>query len=106
MGFASRESGVRPMAKSPVVKSQSLTRATYRRIRLVQSCLGYDSPLLPLPDGEREDEDEGWAAAWTRKQALDAIVKETRELIEELDGSIGVEEDDGILVDANQFLAI
>jgi hypothetical protein len=102
----SRENGGRVLAKSPVVKSPSLVRATYRRIRLVQSCMGFDTLLLPLPDDEREEEDEGWAAAWTGKQALDAIVKETRELMEEFEEFARIEDDDGILVDPNQSLAI
>ncbi|KAG1823370.1 uncharacterized protein BJ212DRAFT_1476259 [Suillus subaureus] len=89
---ASSSEDVRMLTMSTVVKTTSLVHATYRRIRLVQACMGYDL-LLPLPvaferhmpasesavtmddtiglgghlEGERK---------WTIKQAVDALVNE------------------------------
>ncbi|KAG1862719.1 hypothetical protein DFJ58DRAFT_869677, partial [Suillus subalutaceus] len=94
---ASSSEDVRMLTMSTVVKTTSLVRATYRRIRLVQACMGYDL-LLPLPaaferhmpatseitgtmdgtiglgghlEGERK---------WTIKQAVDALVDEMHDL--------------------------
>ncbi|KAG2069190.1 hypothetical protein BDR04DRAFT_721913 [Suillus decipiens] len=98
---ASSSEDVRMLTMSTVVKTASLVHATYRRIRLVQACMGYDL-LLPLPaaferhipttfestgtmddtnglggylDGERK---------WTIKQAIDALVNEMHDLELEL----------------------
>ena len=93
------------LGRYPFVRSPSLVRATYRRIRLVQSCLGYDI-LVPLPEGEPDGGMEHLATSWTRKQALDAIVQETQELVEEFREFVPLENQDGVLVDPNLSLAI
>jgi hypothetical protein len=94
---ASSSEDVRMLMMSTVVKTTSLVHATYRRIRYVQACMGYDL-LLPLPaaferhmpatsestgtiddmiglggrlEGERK---------WTIKQAVDALVNEIHDL--------------------------
>lgn len=87
------------LTMSMVVKTTSLMRATYRRIRLVQACMGYNL-LLPLPaafeshmpaafestgtvddtiglGGHLEEEGE---RKWTIKQAVDALVDEMHDL--------------------------
>ena len=67
------------------IKSLVLVQATYRRIRAVQRYIGYE-PLLPMPPhSHRMDADDGFPKTWTRKQALDAILRETRELSEEFE---------------------
>jgi hypothetical protein len=68
------------------IKSLTLVRATYKRIRTVQRYMGYE-PLLPIPNGYEMDLDEVFPTAWTRQQALNAILQETRELIEEFEES-------------------
>ncbi|KAG0706951.1 hypothetical protein DFH29DRAFT_96804 [Suillus ampliporus] len=90
---------VRMLTISTVVKTGSLVRATYRRVRLVQACMGYDL-LLPLPaaferhlpaafesTGTLDDTiglgghlvEEG-ERKWTMKQAVDALVNEMHDL--------------------------
>jgi hypothetical protein len=68
------------------IKSLTLVCATYRRIRTVQRYMGYE-PLLPMPNIHEMNSDEVFPTAWTRKQALDAILQETRQLIEEFEES-------------------
>ncbi|KAI4525071.1 hypothetical protein K525DRAFT_235018 [Schizophyllum commune Loenen D] len=73
-----------------------LVRATYERIRVVQGVLGYDE-VLPMP-GDGEEAPEVQLTTWTRGQALEAIAKETRLLIEEFDETFG---DETVLVDGD-----
>ncbi|KAG2154177.1 uncharacterized protein EDB93DRAFT_1269271 [Suillus bovinus] len=95
---ASSNQDVRMLTMSTVVKTSYLVRATYRRIRLVQACMGYNL-LLPLPaaferhmpaalesTGTMDDtigleghleEEEG---KWTIKQAVDALLDEMHDL--------------------------
>ncbi|KAF5379141.1 hypothetical protein D9615_005965 [Tricholomella constricta] len=94
--------GLDAMAATTKIKSLALVRATYSRIRTVQSCMGYDA-LLPMPLSQEMDVDEVLTATWTRKDALDAIVKETQELLEEFEESDRSLEDEGVLVDGSQF---
>ncbi|KAI0266517.1 hypothetical protein BC834DRAFT_823723 [Gloeopeniophorella convolvens] len=68
------------LTNSTTVKSTTLVRATYRRIRAVQRMMGY-TELLPLPDGAEEDE-EG-VGIWSRGVGLRAIEAETKDLMEE-----------------------
>lgn len=96
---ASSSEDVRMLTMSTVVKTSSLVRATYRRIRLVQVCMGYNV-LLPLPaaferhmpasfesTGTMNDtmglgehlEEEG-ERKWTIKQAVDALLDEMHDL--------------------------
>lgn len=95
--------GVRLLNKTAIIKSEPLVLMTYKRIRLVQTCMGYDS-LLPLPSTESLDVDEDVAStkAWSKKQALQAIVSETRQLMVEFEEPWREVEDDVVLVDADQ----
>ncbi|KAG2143033.1 hypothetical protein DEU56DRAFT_884580 [Suillus clintonianus] len=88
---ASSNEDVRMLTMSTVVKTRSLVRATYHRVRLVQACMGYDL-LLPLPaafDGTGTMDDtiglgghlvEEGEKKWTMKQAVDALVNEMDDL--------------------------
>lgn len=95
---ASSSEDVRMLTMLTVVKTSSLVRATYRRIRLVQVCMGYNL-LLPLPAvferhmpaafestgtmndttglGEHLEEGE---RKWMTKQAVDALLDEMHDL--------------------------
>jgi Protein UNC80 len=90
--------GMDAMATATKIKSLTLVRATYRRIRIVQRYMGYE-PLLPMPHSHEMDADEVFPTSWTRKQALDAILQETRELMEEFEESNGTLQDNAELVD-------
>jgi len=81
-------SDISSITKAVKVKSTSLIRATYRRIRLVQSYMGYHN-LLPLPyhEGMDADIDEVVPSSWTKYQALKAIQNEVNELLNEFDES-------------------
>jgi len=94
---------VRLLNKTATIKSMSLVLATYKRIRLVQTCMGYNN-LLPPPTVESgiDFDDPASTKAWSKKQAMDAIVKETRELMVEFEEPWREVEDDVVLVDADQ----
>ncbi|KAI0947727.1 hypothetical protein AcW1_009415 [Taiwanofungus camphoratus] len=87
-------------AKDALVTSPVLVRTTYRRIRLAQTVLGY-STLLPLGDSaEDEDADDAAVRAWTRKDALEAVLQEVKDLMEEFrEDYTDVGEESGVLVD-------
>ncbi|KAG6334710.1 hypothetical protein ID866_4370 [Astraeus odoratus] len=68
--------------KNATIKSPKLIQATYRRIRLVQASMGYDL-LLPMPAVMEADEEFDTIKAWTKRQAIDALMREMEELIEE-----------------------
>ncbi|KAF8155551.1 hypothetical protein B0H34DRAFT_751522 [Crassisporium funariophilum] len=97
VGSGSGMEGEGPIAKATRIKSLMLIQETYRRIRGVQAFLGY-SLLLPLPGSSGSalqssiDEDAA-LETWTRQQALEAIAKETKELLEEFEQSFGLDED-------------
>jgi hypothetical protein len=95
--------GVRLLNKTATIKSMSLVLATYRRIRLVQACMGYDT-LLPLPSVESGGDFDYPAStkAWSKKQAMDAVVKEMRELMVEFEEPWREVENDVVLMDADQ----
>ncbi|KAG1802270.1 uncharacterized protein HD556DRAFT_1263825 [Suillus plorans] len=77
---ASSSQDVRTLTMSTMVKSSSLVRATYRRIRLVQACMGY-SLLLPLPAAfERHMSAALEKRKWSIKQAVDALLDEMHDL--------------------------
>jgi Protein UNC80 len=84
--FESREKSSLLLLNSTVVKSAVLIRATFRRIRLVQSFLGY-SMLLSYPDGGdpeyTNDEDVTDVSGWTKAEALQSILDETKQLVDE-----------------------
>jgi hypothetical protein len=86
------------VATAAKIKSVTLVRATYRRIRTVQRYMGYE-PLLPTPHSHEMDADEVFPSAWTSKQALDAILQETTELLDEFEESTGMLDDSTMLVD-------
>lgn len=79
---------------STTVKSLSLVRITYRRIRVVQTWMGYDV-LLPFP-GERHYDDPESMTTWTRKQAINEIIRETKEIMEEF---VTAAEEDMVMLD-------
>ncbi|KAL4067040.1 hypothetical protein V8B97DRAFT_2009689 [Scleroderma yunnanense] len=100
---ASPTGTTRMFLKSSTVKSSQLVHATYRRIRLVQASMGYDL-LLPLPAGIETDEEFDAIKAWTKSQAIDALVREMGDLAEEFSQtSEDLEGDDSmVIVDPNE----
>ncbi|KAF9233194.1 hypothetical protein BU15DRAFT_90452 [Melanogaster broomeanus] len=102
---ASPDSTVRIALKGHTIKSSALVRETYKRIRLVQACMGYDL-LLPWPAGMGADvlggEEEGpgldTIKAWTRRHAIGALVKECEELGDEFAESWREFMDDSVVV--------
>ncbi|KAG8883201.1 hypothetical protein FRB97_007023 [Tulasnella sp. 331] len=62
-----------------VVRSPKLVQAAHRRVRVIQSYMGYD----PLPPNETDQYMENDARAWTRSRALKLVVEESRDLLEE-----------------------
>ncbi|KAF8965019.1 hypothetical protein BDZ97DRAFT_1813196 [Flammula alnicola] len=95
-------------AKATRIKSLKLIQETYRRIRGVQAFMGYDL-LLPVPGmginaaSTKDKDDDAAPETWTRPQALAAIVKETKDLLEEFEESFGLDED-SVLVDIDQTM--
>jgi hypothetical protein len=94
---------VRAMRASARVKSLSLVRATYERIRLVMFCMGYEHSLLPPFAGERKLDDID--IIWTKKQALQSVMKEMKDLMEEFNETFLDEDNDTVMVDANQSMS-
>ena len=103
------------LAKEMLVEAPVLVRMTVRRIRIAQAMLGY--PLLPLASVSSIDsmgtgemsmgefpEAEGLVRAWSRAEALEALVQETKDLIDEWreDDDLDIGEDSGILVDLEE----
>ena len=70
------------LSQSVVIKSGSLTRVVFRKIRVVQAYLGYNN-LLPDPDSLSVDDDPVDISGWTRAQILRSIVDETKMLVGE-----------------------
>ncbi|KAJ7468081.1 hypothetical protein FB451DRAFT_1401336 [Mycena latifolia] len=91
---------IRLMAKSTKVRSIVLVQATYRRIRLVQTAMGYDRDLLP----GAESPDEDAVPTWTQAQALDAVVQETKGLMEEFEEAFWNAANDLVVVDPDQSM--
>ncbi|KAK7044859.1 RRM domain-containing protein [Favolaschia claudopus] len=91
---------IRSMAKSTKVRSVVLIQATYRRIRLVQTVFGYDRDLLPGAENPHEE----LMPTWTQAQALDALVQETRGLMEEFEEAFWTAADDLVMVDPDQSM--
>ncbi|KAF8840555.1 hypothetical protein BDN67DRAFT_930122 [Paxillus ammoniavirescens] len=104
---ASPDGIVREVLKGHTIRSPVLAQATYRRIRLVQACMGYDM-LLPWPGGMVGEEGEGQGQgegqgldtikAWTRRHAIEALVKECAELADEFAETWREVEDDSMVV--------
>ncbi|KAJ3562072.1 hypothetical protein NP233_g9804 [Leucocoprinus birnbaumii] len=110
-------SNIRLMGQSTTIKSVALVKATYRRIRSVQTFMGYDT-LLPLPmgnvglgiSGVGMDSEEVSFVTWTKRTALEAILKEMSQLEEEFEESIakgvtGMTEKEDVLVDSIPILS-
>ena len=70
------------LSQSVVIKSGSLTRAVFGKIRLVQTYLGY-SRLLPNPDSMSVDDDPVDVSGWTRARILQSVIDETKMLVDE-----------------------
>lgn len=79
---ASPTGTIRMFLKSSTIQSSQLVHATYRRIRLVQASMGYDL-LLPLPEEVEPGEEFDAIKAWTKRQAIDALVREMEDLAQE-----------------------
>ncbi|EIW78652.1 hypothetical protein CONPUDRAFT_108623 [Coniophora puteana RWD-64-598 SS2] len=86
------------LASGTKVRAPPLVRATYRRIRLVQMhhgytpLLAYPLDLLDLATGEEES-----PRSWALHEAMDAMIKETKELVMEF-ANIGGEVDEDVVV--------
>ena len=85
-------------AKTVKIKSPLLVRATYRKIRVVQTYMGYHN-ILPLPHESMDD--EVVLSSWTKYEALEAIKNETDELIEEFDGLVQARLNDKTIVEGH-----
>jgi hypothetical protein len=111
-------SNIRLMAQSTKIMSSELIKATYRRIRTVQTLMGYDT-LLPMPTSNvglginrlEVEADEISFKTWTKRSALDAVLKEMKQLEEEFEESLqnagnaeGVEMDASALTDTGSVL--
>ncbi|KAI0642797.1 hypothetical protein C8Q79DRAFT_917084 [Trametes meyenii] len=98
------------LAREMVVEAPILVRTTLRRIRLAQAMLGY--PPLPLATASSMDSGGTEAGegpevrAWSRAEALEALIQETKDLIEEWreENELDVGENSGILVDMEEPL--
>lgn len=84
--------GAIKLSQSVVIKSGSLTRAVFRKIRLVQTYLGYSS-LLPNPDPLSVDDDPVEISGWTKARVLQSIVDETNMLLDEFNQGVSNGED-------------
>ncbi|KAJ6478741.1 hypothetical protein C8R47DRAFT_983941 [Mycena vitilis] len=93
---------IRMMAKSTKIRSSVLVRTTYRRVRLVQTAMGYDRDLLPGAETPGEDA----MPTWTQAQALDAVVQETKGLMEEFEEAFWNAADDLVVVDPDQSMEV
>ncbi|GJE94860.1 hypothetical protein PsYK624_110360 [Phanerochaete sordida] len=100
---------LRALAKEMGVRAPGLVMMTYRRIRLVQKLMGY-TELLPLAGSQfYADEDEGDLDAdirvWSQRDAIDAVVEETRDLLDEFRESFGdVGDESMVMVDSQLTL--
>jgi len=74
--------GAVKLSQSVVIRSGPLTRAVFRKIRLVQTYLGY-SRLLPNPDSVSVDDDPVDISGWTKARILQSIIDETKALVDE-----------------------
>ncbi|KAF8183119.1 hypothetical protein BJ912DRAFT_1144895 [Pholiota molesta] len=96
------------VARATKIKSLKLIQETYRRIRGVQSYMGYEL-LLPIPgssmnafSAKEKDEDAG-LETWSKSQALNAIVNESKDLLEEFEESFGLDED-SVMIEMDQTM--
>ena len=103
--------GAIKLSQSVVIKSGPLTRAIFRKIRLVQTYLGY-SHLLPNPDSMSVDDDPVDVSGWTKARILQSVVDETRMLVDEFSqranrGEFGFDDvgDNTVVVDQENLFA-
>lgn len=106
-------SNIRLMGQSTQIKSPALAKATYRRIRLVQTFMGYDL-LLPLPIANvglgisqpDMENDEVSFMTWTRRSALEAILNEMKQFEEEFRETVsrGLTENEDVLTEPIDLL--
>lgn len=98
-----RRNSMRGLAKGMSVNSHGLAGMTYRRIRLIQRLMGF-TELLPMGGSDYfSDEDDSEVRAWSQKVALEAIVSETKELLEEFRESFGDVGDESMVVVDSQI---
>ncbi|KAG5351484.1 hypothetical protein C0989_006338 [Termitomyces sp. Mn162] len=90
------------MTTTTKIKSVALACATYKRIRTVQKFMGYED-LLPMPQNRGIDGDDMITTMWTQREVLDAIRRETEELLKEFEESDPSLEDGGGLVNPPQM---
>ena len=92
------------LARATKIRSVKLIQETYRRIRGVQAFMGYDV-LLPMPGSalvmaqDKDDVESASLETWTRSEALEAIVRETKDLLEEFEESFGLDDEESVMVD-------
>jgi len=90
-------------ARLTKIRSLKLVHETYRRIRGVQLFMGYDL-LLPLPNIvvphalNLMNNDDATLATWSKQQALSAIVKEVKDLMDEFAEAFTLD-DDSVMVE-------
>ncbi|KAF8636927.1 hypothetical protein AX17_003178 [Amanita inopinata Kibby_2008] len=96
--------GMSLITRSAKVKSLPLIRATYQRIRIVQTYMGYQN-ILPLPYHESTDvdRDEVMLSSWTKYQALEAIKSEMGELLEEFEEVYRYTHDDTVIIEPEHY---
>jgi len=66
----------------------------------VQTAMGYDRDLLPGAENPGEES----VPTWTQAQALDAVVQETKGLMEEFEEAFWSAADDLVVVDPDQSM--
>lgn len=98
---------VRALAREMGVQSPGLVRMTYRRIRLVQQLMGYGE-LLPMGGSEFYAGADGGdldpeIRVWSQRDAVEAVVNETRELLDEFRESFGDLGDESMVVVDSQM---
>lgn len=108
-----RDSSLRSLSKEMTVRSPGLVMMTYRRIRLVQKLMGY-SELLPMSgsqfyasDEEAEGDLDADIRVWSQRDAIEAVVEEARELLDEFRESSGfgdVGDESMVMVDSQLTL--
>lgn len=93
------DTSVRALAKEMMINLPLLVRTTYRHIRLVQHLMGY-STLLPMGGSTFSENDDPAVEvkAWTKRDALDAVIQETKSLLEEFKPDIDTYADEGMII--------
>ncbi|CAL1699709.1 unnamed protein product [Somion occarium] len=102
-GTRLRDVSVRTLAREMTVTSPLLIRMTYRRIRLVQHLMGYRT-LLPMNGSTfgEDDNPDAEVKAWTKRDALDAVAQETKDLLDEFRENFSFDGDEGVIVESGE----